>query len=133
MKIAYFLPHLVPGGITRSTPALAEQFIHNGHSVDFLSISIHPDTRDEITQLGINVIDLNASRTILAIPKLARYLKNEPPDILLSAQHYANLVSVWSRSLSRQLHPSHPHRTARYRRGPQVRQSLQKTLYETPH
>ena len=102
MKVAYFLPHLVPGGITRSTPALAEQFIHNGHSVDFLSISIHPDTRDEITQLGINVIDLNASRTILAIPKLARYLKNENPDILLSAQHYANLVSVWARSLSRQ-------------------------------
>ena len=105
MKIAYFLPHLVPGGITRSTPALAEQFIHDGHSVDFLSISIHPDTRDEIIQLGINIIDLNASRTVLAIPKLARYLKNENPDILLSAQHYANLVSVWARSLSRQSIP----------------------------
>ena len=49
----------------------------------------------------VHVVDLKASRTLTALPKLARYLREERPSALLSVMDHANIIALWATKLSR--------------------------------
>lgn len=50
---------------------------------------------------NVRVVDLKASRVIVSLPALTRYLREERPDALLSALAHANLVAIWASMLAR--------------------------------
>jgi glycosyltransferase involved in cell wall biosynthesis len=100
LHVAFFIPGLGDGGVTRGTLILAAEFVRHGHKVDVLTVA----PRGEMIKsppAGVRMVDLKSRRTITAVPKLARYLRRERPSALISAQHYANVASVWARMLGR--------------------------------
>lgn len=101
MRVAFFLPHIVDGGVTRSTTNLAQMFIKDGYTADFIGLKIQGEMSQYVEQVGINIINLEVSRTILSVIKLKRYLEQNTPEILITSQHYANIVGIWARIISK--------------------------------
>ena len=98
-KIAFFLPPLGDGGLERTVLKLAELMAGTGSSVDLVTVKaggsflgkIHPD---------VTVVDLNAGRALSSLPGLVKYLKQQRPNTLVSAQYYINVIAVWAKSLA---------------------------------
>lgn len=94
------MPPLGDGGLDRTVLKLASTMIENGLEVDIVSIKaggpflkkVHPSA---------NVIDLDESRALKALPKLISYLKTEQPDAMISAQYYINIIAVWAVRLAK--------------------------------
>jgi glycosyltransferase involved in cell wall biosynthesis len=99
MRIAFFIPYFGDGGVERTTLILGRMFIKDGHSVDLLTLQPWGPFLKHIPS-EIRLIDLKTSRTITALPKLVKYLRKEQPTALISAQYYANIVSIWAYMLS---------------------------------
>jgi glycosyltransferase involved in cell wall biosynthesis len=49
---------------------------------------------------SVRLINLNASRALLCLPALVRYLRSERPQALLSALNYTNIIALWARRLA---------------------------------
>ncbi|MHC4175548.1 MAG: glycosyltransferase, partial [Planctomycetota bacterium] len=98
-KIAFFLPPLGDGGLERTVLKLAELMAGTGSRVDLVTVKaggsflgkVHPD---------ITVVDLNAHRALPSLPGLLRYLRQQRPDALISAQYYTNVIAVWAKTLT---------------------------------
>lgn len=98
-KISLFLPSLDGGGAERVFVELANEFVALGLRVDFALASARGPYLGEIAA-GVRIIDFGASGVLLSMPKLARYLRLECPDVLLSGLDHANLVAILARFVS---------------------------------
>jgi glycosyltransferase involved in cell wall biosynthesis len=124
MHVALFMKSLVGGGLQRSVVTLARGIAERGHRVDLLLSRAEGPLRDEVPA-AVRVVDL-ATRSPLqvlpslfrapggaallgpfasldpplvfgSIPALARYLRRERPDALISASSWANLAALRAR------------------------------------
>lgn len=100
MRIALFIYSIRGGGAQHRVLTLANGFAERGHTVDLVviatdesvGVTLHPDVRVVALEQGwrhlferLNRrINLRGLFTACAIPALARYLRTERPDILLS-------------------------------------------------
>jgi glycosyltransferase involved in cell wall biosynthesis len=128
--IALFLPSLAGGGVERVMALLANAFAERGHRVDVLlrraSGPYLQQLSPAIRVIGLRHESLLKARwrvvaadpfglpdlflpvllpwkcqgTIGALADLARYLRRERPDWLLSAGTYPSLVALWARRLA---------------------------------
>jgi glycosyltransferase involved in cell wall biosynthesis len=89
----------VGGGAERVFVQLANEFVALGVHVDFALASAYGPYLDEIAP-GVQVIDFGAPGITRAMPKLARYLRLERPDAMLSGLDHANLVAILARFVS---------------------------------
>jgi glycosyltransferase involved in cell wall biosynthesis len=92
-RLALFLPTLDDGGAERVMLQLAASFSARGHAVD-LVVAIPGGPLDAHVPSGPRVVSLGASRTILALPALIRYLRRERPVALLSTLEHANVLAI---------------------------------------
>jgi len=99
-RLALFLPTLDDGGAERVMLQLAASFSARGHHVD-LVLAIPGGPLDGQVPPGPRIVSLNASRTILALPALVRYLRRERPAALLSTLEHANVLAVGAGALAR--------------------------------
>ena len=106
-KIALFLPNLVGGGAERVMLTLAgrlaaseSELCRRGYAVDLVLASASGPYLSQIPA-GVRLVDLGASRTLLSLPALARYLRRERPAVLLSALDHANIVALWAKRIAR--------------------------------
>lgn len=99
-KIALFMPTLDGGGAERVMLTLAGEFIRIGLAVDLVVSAARGVLTGDIPA-GVRVMDLAASRLIRSTLPLAKYLRREHPNVVLSAMIEANCVAVWARALSR--------------------------------
>lgn len=99
-KITIFLPSLEVGGSERVMIALAQGFLNNGYRVDLVTARAEGPFLNKLP-VGLNLINLNVKRVLFSLKPLFYYLKNEKPDILLSALDYANLVALWARAVAK--------------------------------
>lgn len=114
--IALFVYALSGGGAQRRVLTLANGFAARGHEVDMVVVrgggvlerELHPNVRlvalDRTGRLESRVVALGRSRgvrTFASIPALARYLRRNQPDVLLSGASHANLVAVAAWRLAR--------------------------------
>jgi glycosyltransferase involved in cell wall biosynthesis len=99
-RLALFLPTLDDGGAERVMLQLGAAFGARGLTVD-LVLAVPGGPLDSQVPPGLRVVDLQARRSVGALPALARYLRRERPAALLSTLEHANILSVWANALAR--------------------------------
>ena len=99
-RLALFLPTLDDGGAERVMLQLAASFSARGHAVD-LVVAVPGGPLDAQVPPGPRVVSLDASRTILALPALIRYLRRERPVALLSTLEHANVLAIGAGAFAR--------------------------------
>ena len=104
--IALFLPDLKGGGAERVMVTLAKYFVGQGHRVDLVLARAEGALLPLVAE-GVRVVDLRAGLrkwglmglACSATARLARYLRREKPDVLLSTLTGANLAVILARML----------------------------------
>ena len=92
-RICLFLPSLEGGGAERMILVLANGFSRRGYSVDIVLAQAKGPFLREVSS-EVNVIDLKASRTLMALPGLMGYLRRERPAVMLSTLSNANVIAL---------------------------------------
>jgi glycosyltransferase involved in cell wall biosynthesis len=117
LRIAVFIYCLRGGGAQQRTLTLANGFAERGHAVDLVVVSadesggvgLHPNVRVVALDHGwrhafewLNRrINVRGLFTAGATPALARYLRADRPDVLLSGASHVNLVAALARRFSK--------------------------------
>ncbi len=119
--IAMFIYAPTGGGAQRRSITLANAFAERGHRVDFVVVRSrglsHSELSPRVRLFGFDrnwgPIEARVRRTLrhrgvetaLSVPALARYLRRERPDLLLSSASHVNLVSLLAWKLARRPMP----------------------------
>lgn len=98
-RIAIFIPSLRGGGAERVMTTLANGFAAHQFPVDLVTAKAQGPYKKHVTP-AVRLIDLNADRVLFSLPGLTRYLRQERPDVLLSALSHANIIALWARYLA---------------------------------
>ena len=91
--IAFFIPNLEGGGAERAFVELANQFVDLGVRVDLVLVRAKGPYLSEVRP-EVRLVDLQGSRTTLAVLKLCRYLRRNRPDAIISGLDTANMASM---------------------------------------
>lgn len=99
MKIGFFAPHFSIGGLEKTNLRLGDEFHKLGHEVELITFN-HNDALLQSADFPIKLHDLRVKRTVFCIPALVRTLRTENYDVIISCQHYANIIIVLAKFLS---------------------------------
>jgi glycosyltransferase involved in cell wall biosynthesis len=94
-RVSIFMPSLGAGGAERSMIKLAGGIAARGYPVDLVLARAEGPFLAEVPT-SVRIVDLKACRVMTSLPALAKYLRRERPDALLSVLH-ANLIAIWAR------------------------------------
>lgn len=95
-RVSLFLPNLRGGGAERAMVSLARGFCERGLDVDLVLAWAEGAYLDDVPS-GVELVDLEASRTIASLPGLVGYLRRKQPSVMLSALSPANVVARLAR------------------------------------
>jgi glycosyltransferase involved in cell wall biosynthesis len=99
VRFAFYMPHLRTGGAERVTVNLANHFVARGERPLMLL-----DRRDgaliDALMPGVEVVSLDAPRTLLALPRLRRVLRDRHPAVLLSGITYNSPIAILAAGLA---------------------------------
>lgn len=98
--LAFFLPSLRGGGAERVILDIAREFSTHIARVDLILVE-HTGIYAAEDPGNVNVINLNAGRSLASIPSLARYLRRARPQALISALPHANIAAIFAAGVSR--------------------------------
>jgi glycosyltransferase involved in cell wall biosynthesis len=99
-KVLLFLPSLDGGGAERVFVELANAFSSAGVPVDLALVRASGPYLSELAP-SVRVVDLGAPGVLRSLPRLARHLRTERPEAMLSALEHANVVAVLARHIGR--------------------------------
>jgi glycosyltransferase involved in cell wall biosynthesis len=126
-KIAIFLPSLGGGGAERVAITLASGFMDRGFEFDFVLVKKAGENLRLVPHRA-QMIDLRASRTLTALPRLVKYLRDVKPDALIAGLDHVNLIALWakilSRSQSKVLIGNHTHLSSAIRSSPKLQEKI---------
>jgi glycosyltransferase involved in cell wall biosynthesis len=94
--VAFFLPHLGGGGAEKMVAALANGLSARGYRVDMVlvrAVGVHLGALSK----SVQVVDLQARNSYLALPGLMAYLRRRRPQELVSSLPLTNLVAIIGR------------------------------------
>ena len=110
MQIALFIYGLTGGGATRRVVTLAEGWAQEGHDVRLIVVDPSGPLKERILKGPLKLVPLSfgvwtpwvrklsrRQRTFWARWPLARYLREDPPDVFLSAANHAHLSALAAR------------------------------------
>jgi len=97
-KLALFMPSIGARGANRVMIHLANGFAARGVPVDLVVVEASGEFKNRVSS-SVRVVDLDSSGVLKSLPKLARYLLRERPQILLTAMDYVNVLSILVRAL----------------------------------
>lgn len=98
-RLAIFMHGLYGGGVERTILNLGPGMAARGVQVDLVVVRAAGPYLAEVPP-SMRLVDLRAPRAILSLPALARYLRRERPDALLSTINYTNVIALWARRLA---------------------------------
>lgn len=112
LHLAISLSGLEVGGVQRTMLTLAGALAGRGHRVDVVVPSARGPFRS-LLPAGVRLVDLETwwlrlppiavrkrHRVMASPPLVARYLRRERPQVLLSASHYVNVAALLGRRLA---------------------------------
>jgi glycosyltransferase involved in cell wall biosynthesis len=128
-RIVFFMSSLAGGGAERVVLSLAAEYVKRGHQADVLVVTRRGELVSEVPE-SVNVVELGAGglvsalgallqlpfstfgrvlptmitrrrKKIRGLPRLATYLRQQQPDVLLATTEVANLISLWAGRLAR--------------------------------
>jgi glycosyltransferase involved in cell wall biosynthesis len=100
MKVSLVLPDFGGGGCERVFGHLATGLIDLGVEVEFVvARAAGPSLKCVPAQAA--VVELGGGSTKAAVLRLARHLRRQPPDAVISGLNHANLMALAARSLAR--------------------------------
>ena len=97
-RVALFIPSFSGGGAERVFLTLAEGFLNCGVSVDFVVANDTGPLRDQLHP-GIRLINLHRTRMLSCFKPLKEYLKEESPDVLITAMAHTSLVTLITKKI----------------------------------
>ena len=95
-RLAVFAATSGHSGVDRNLQNLIPAFAARGVAVDILHVKGHGPVLTELPS-AVRVIDLGASHVNTSFAALVRYLRREPPPILLSDKDKVNRLALWAR------------------------------------
>jgi glycosyltransferase involved in cell wall biosynthesis len=97
LSIAIYLTDLRVGGAERLSVNLAKSFAARGMQVTFV---LHQRVGELLVDVPatIEVVSLRAPRSLLALPRLMKFLRERQTDILLSQTGFNNIVAILAKS-----------------------------------
>ena len=98
-KIALLISSMRGGGVERVMLNLARGLKAKGVDVEIVVISSAGSLSDQVP-IGVPIVDLKASRTLMALPALIHYLRTAAPATLLTAQTHNNVLAIWARKIT---------------------------------
>jgi glycosyltransferase involved in cell wall biosynthesis len=99
MSVAIYLHDLAGGGVERQSLIIAEEFRRHGADVTLVLHRLRGQLLDQVPS-GLRIVDLKSSRTLMDVPGLARFLRSEKPDILLSNVDMNNIAALLAKGIS---------------------------------
>lgn len=99
-KLAIYLHGLQGGGVERISLNLIPEFQTRGFEVSLVLDRAEGELLGQLPSV-VRLVELGASRTLRAIPRLAHYLRRERPDVLLSSLGHNNIAALMARRLAR--------------------------------
>lgn len=99
MKLAFFMPSAINGGVQKIMLNLVNNFSKFKFQITFLIADGRGEMRNNIKK-DINIKDLKVRfgkgdiKTILAFNKICKFLKNSKPDILCAAPGFSTVVAI---------------------------------------
>ena len=99
LSVAIYLHDLAGGGVERQSLIIAEEFRRHGADVTLVLHRLRGQLLDQVPQ-GLRIVDLNSSRTLWDVAGLARFLRAEQPDILLSNVDLNNVAALLAKGIS---------------------------------
>lgn len=96
MKIQVWLPDLSGGGAERVAIRLANGFARDGHSVKLLLLA-NRGPLAHLVDSAVTVESMNVAAAVRAIPRYARVLRRDKPDVVLANLTHVNLASTFAR------------------------------------
>jgi glycosyltransferase involved in cell wall biosynthesis len=91
--VAFFLPHLGGGGAEKMVTALANGLSARGYRVDMVLVRAVGVYLGALSK-SVQVVDLQAKNSYLALPGLVAYLRRRRPQELVSSLPLTNLVAI---------------------------------------
>ncbi len=98
-RVAFFISHMRGGGAQRATLKLAAGIAERGYPVDLVLAKADGPFLNELPE-SVRLVDLKASRVLVSISALTRYLRHERPAAMFSALGYVNIIALWARRLA---------------------------------
>lgn len=93
------LPSLEGGGAEQVSVTIANSLADRGHCVDLVLARASGPNRDRVSS-QVRIVDLGRAGMAQCIAPLARYLRTERPDSILSVMTHANNATLLARLLS---------------------------------
>src|SRR5690606_30156802 len=93
IKISFILPSLRAGGAERVMSFIAQNLDHEKFKSSLVIIGRESETSYDID--NTKIIYLNKPRVLASIGSLIFYLKNEKPDIVISAISHLNIIMAF--------------------------------------
>lgn len=89
------------GGLERKFTILCDEFLRQGVVPEILRIRGGDIPYPELLPKAVRTIDLDTRSKADGIPRVAGYLRNSPPDVLLTAKDHAAQVALLARGVAR--------------------------------
>ena len=97
--IAMYLPTMAGGGGERVFAMLSGAFVEHGHRVSLLLNNAEGPNLAHVHP-AVRVVDLHTPRSVVAIPRIAGFIRRNRPDVLLSGLGVSNVIAVAGRALA---------------------------------
>jgi len=98
-RLAIFMHGLYGGGVERTILNLGPGLAARGVQVDLVVVRAAGEYLTEVPD-SMRLVDLGAKRAVFSLVALARYLRRERPDTLLSTISYTNVIALGARRLA---------------------------------
>jgi glycosyltransferase involved in cell wall biosynthesis len=126
-RIALFFGNFSGGGVQRVRLVLAREFLARGLEVDLVVVNGIGELRSTVPE-NARIVDLQAKRTLLALPSLVQYLRTDKPKAILSSQSHHNVIAIlahWLSGRSSRLVVGEHHNIQAYRKDAPITATLQ--------
>lgn len=98
-RISFFLNNLNGGGIQRSVINLANEFVEQGLKVDIIVTKLVGPFVNEVSN-QVELVDLGEPKFRQIPFKLAEYLRQSRPSVMLANMHYNNELAIFARFIA---------------------------------